>query len=64
MENSSNDVKIAIINEDIFKKYKKDAWEVYKTKMKSGADDELYDRLSYEMFCRCLECVMFGKEVK
>lgn len=26
MDNTSNDVKVAIINEDIFKKYKDDAW--------------------------------------
>lgn len=74
MENSSNDVTVAIINEDIFKKYKNDAWDVYKNKMKSCADDgddskyepmhELLDRLTIEMFCRCMEHVMFGKEVK
>lgn len=73
MENSSNDVTVAIINEDIFKKYKNDAWDVYKSKMKSCADDEeskydpmheLFDRLTIEMFCRCMEHVMFGKEVK
>lgn len=74
MENSSNDVKVAIINEDIFKKYKDDAWDMYKTKMKLLDNDdedskydpmhELLDRLTIEMFCRCMECVMFGKEVK